>query len=163
MSKFDHKNIDKAHALISSHIVKTPLVSNDYINEITGGNIFFKLENLQLTGSFKIRGALNKINQLSHLERNNGLVAYSSGNHAQAVAYASKINNINSKIVMPKNAPQIKIQNTRNYGAEVVLYDPKSEKRAREINGWYHMGVSCSSGEHDSRKVVVLSEIVNQS
>jgi len=129
MAKFDYNNIIKAYNKINSDIVKTPLVTNEYINNLTGGNVYFKLENLQITGSFKFRGALNKIAKLSNKNKKNGIVAYSSGNHAQAVAYASSKKNIKSKIVMPKNAPKIKINNTKKYGAEIVLYDPKNENR----------------------------------
>ena len=129
MTLFNHNNIDQAYELINTYIIKTPLVSNDYINQITGGNIFFKLENLQITGSFKFRGALHKIKKLIDSIKENGVVAYSSGNHAQAVAYASQQNNINAKIVMPNTAPKIKINNTKKYGEDIILYDPYKEQR----------------------------------
>ena len=129
MTKFDYKNIEKAYSLINSKVLKTPLVTNDYINKLTESNVYFKLENLQITGSFKFRGALNKIIGLSDSHKKNGVIAYSSGNHAQAVAYASKQNNINAKIIMPNNAPKIKINNTKKFGANVVLYDPVNENR----------------------------------
>ena len=129
MFKFNSNEIDKAHSLIHSYLVKTPLISNDYINHITGGNVFFKLENLQITGSFKFRGASHKLSKLTNSEKKNGILAYSSGNHAQAVAYASLQRNISAKIVMPLNAPKIKINNTKKLGAEIVLYDPLLEKR----------------------------------
>ena len=129
MTLFNHTNIDQAYELINTYIIKTPLVSNDYINQITGGNIFFKLENLQITGSFKIRGASHKITKLTESTIKNGVVAYSSGNHAQAVAYASQQNNISAKIVMPSTAPKIKINNTKKYGADIIFYDPYKEQR----------------------------------
>ena len=129
MTKFDYKNIEKAYSLINSKVLKTQLVTNDYINKLTESNDYFKLENLQITGSFKFRGALNKIIGLSYSHKKNGVIAYSSGNHAQAVAYASKQNNINAKIIMPNNAPKIKINNTKKFGANVVLYDPVNENR----------------------------------
>ncbi len=129
MRLFNHTTIDQAYELINTYIIKTPLVSNDYINQITGGNIFFKLENLQITGSFKFRGALHKIKKLIDSIKENGVVAYSSGNHAQAVAYASQQNNINAKIVMPNTAPKIKINNTKKYGADIIFYDPYKEQR----------------------------------
>ena len=121
--------INKAHARIKSFIVKTPLITSEIINKQTNSNVFFKLENLQSTGSFKIRGASNKILLLNNEEKKRGVVAYSSGNHAQAVAYASKLKNINATIIMPRNAPLIKIKNTKEYGAKVFLYDPKKESR----------------------------------
>ena len=129
MAPFNHSNIDQAYEIINSRIIKTPLVSNDYINQITGGNIFFKLENLQITGSFKIRGASDKIAKLTESTIKNGVVAYSSGNHAQAVAYVSQQNNISAKIVMPSTAPKIKINNTKKYGADIIFYDPYKEQR----------------------------------
>lgn len=129
MANFKYNYIEQAFSVIKSKIVKTPLVTNDYINKLTENNVYFKLENLQITGSFKYRGALHKILKLSESSKKKGVIAYSSGNHAQAVAYASNQNNINAKIIMPNNAPKIKINNTKKYGAEVVLYDPNKEQR----------------------------------
>ena len=126
---FSYKNIDTAHSQIKNQIIQTPLISNDYLNKKLDSKVFFKLENLQNTGSFKFRGASYKISKLSDENKKNGVVAYSSGNHAQAVAYASLQQNINCKIIMPKNAPKIKIENTRKYKAEVILYDPETESR----------------------------------
>ena len=123
------KDIENAYKKISNSIIKTPLVSNDYINSLLESEVYFKLENLQNTGSFKLRGATHKISSLSSDVINNGVVAYSSGNHAQAVAYAALQKNISAKIIMPKNAPKIKIKNTKKYGAEVILYDAFFENR----------------------------------
>ena len=92
MTTFSFKDVDDAYGRVKSLILKTPLVSNEEINKITKAKVFFKLENLQWTGSFKLRGASNKIGQLTKNEKKKGVVAYSSGNHAQAVAYASKLN-----------------------------------------------------------------------
>ena len=129
MTKFNYNDIDKAYNLINSYVIKTPLVTSDYINKIVDAKIYFKLENFQLTGSFKFRGATHKISKLTNLEKNNGIIAYSSGNHAQAVAYASMQRNINVKIVMPVSAPKIKINNTKKYGAKIIFYDPSKETR----------------------------------
>lgn len=129
MSDFNYTLIDKAYKRISSQVLKTPLVSSEYINNLLDARVFFKLENLQWTGSFKLRGATNKIIQLNLNQKKNGVVAYSSGNHAQAVAYASKIIGINAKIIMPESAPKIKIENTKKYGAEVILYNTFYEDR----------------------------------
>ena len=126
---FSYQNIDTAHSQIKNQIIQTPLISNDYINKKLKSKIFFKLENLQNTGSFKFRGASYKISKLSDENKKNGVVAYSSGNHAQAVAYASLQQNINCKIFMAKNAPKIKIENTKKYKAEVILYDPSTQSR----------------------------------
>ena len=125
------EEIDKAYKRIQSLIIKTPLISNERINNNTNSKVYFKLENLQKTGSFKIRGASNKISQLSNEEKSKGIISYSSGNHGQAVAYVSNYYGIPATIVMPKNAPKIKIENTKKYGAEVILYDPLYENREK--------------------------------
>ncbi len=129
MTDFSYLNVDNAYKLINQKVTKTPLVTNDNINNLLEAEIYFKLENLQNTGSFKIRGATHKITKLIEKVKDSGVVAYSSGNHAQAVAYASMINSISAKIIMPKTAPQIKIENTKNYGAEVILYDTYFQNR----------------------------------
>ena len=123
--------IDKAYERIQSLIIKTPLISNETINKNLNATIYFKLENLQRTGSFKIRGASNKISQLSNEEKTRGVVAYSSGNHAQAVSYVSNIYNIKSTIIIPRYAPSIKIENTKKYGAKIVMYDVKHDNREK--------------------------------
>ena len=129
MSEFDYARIDEAHKRIITQVLKTPLITNEYINYLVNAKVYFKLENLQWTGSFKLRGATNKISQLNLTQKKNGVVAYSSGNHAQAVAYASKIFRISAKIIMPESAPKIKIENTKKYGGEVILYDTFYENR----------------------------------
>ena len=129
MNTITIKNIKKAYQRIEKHIILTPIVESDEINKILNARIVFKLECNQITGSFKIRGALNKILQLSEVEKSRGIVAYSSGNHGQAVAYAAKIANIDAVIVMPSDAPNIKIENTNKHGAKVILYDRKNENR----------------------------------
>jgi len=131
MDELTPKQIDVAYQRIKSFIIKTPLISNETINKKINSNVYFKLENLQLTGSFKIRGAFNKISQLSDEEKSNGVVAYSSGNHAQAVAYASNYYKIKATIVMPKSAPSIKIENTKKYGAKVIYYNEINESREK--------------------------------
>ena len=131
MDALTPQEIDKAHERIFSLIIKTPLISSETINKKINANVYFKLENLQWTGSFKLRGASNKISQLSNEEKSRGIVSYSSGNHAQAVAYASKLFGVQATIVMPKNAPSIKIKNTKKYGADVVLYDSMHESREK--------------------------------
>ena len=131
MDALTPQEIDKAHERIFSLIIKTPLISSETINKKTNANVYFKLENLQWTGSFKLRGASNKILQLSNEEKSRGIVSYSSGNHAQAVAYASNLIGVQATIIMPKNAPSIKIKNTKKYGADVVLYDSMHESREK--------------------------------
>lgn len=108
---------------------RTPLLSGTPLDEQTGGRVLLKLESLQRFGSFKIRGAYNRLVQLSANQRKAGVVAFSSGNHAQGVAGAAKMLGIRATIVMPADAPRLKLENTRTLGAEVVLYDRYRENR----------------------------------
>ena len=108
---------------------RTPLLVGTALDELTGGRVLLKLESLQHTGSFKIRGAYNRLVQLDDDARRAGVVAYSSGNHAQGVAAAARMLGIRATIVMPSDAPCTKLENTRALGAEVVLYDRVRESR----------------------------------
>jgi threonine dehydratase len=108
---------------------RTHLIENELLNERVGGRVLIKPECLQLTGSFKFRGAYNRISRLSPEEREKGVVAFSSGNHAQGVAKAASMLGVPAVIVMPSDAPQIKIENTRAYGSDVRLYDRFKENR----------------------------------
>ncbi|WP_153435673.1 threo-3-hydroxy-L-aspartate ammonia-lyase [Sinorhizobium saheli] len=108
---------------------KTPVLTSRTANEIAGAMLFFKAENLQRTGAFKFRGAYNAIATLDASARKNGVVAFSSGNHAQALAHAAKLHGISATIVMPRDAPEIKVAATRGYGAEIVFYDRYSDDR----------------------------------
>ena len=110
--------------------VRTPLIESSLLNERVGGRVLIKPECLQRTGSFKFRGAYNKISGLAADVRQNGVVAYSSGNHAQGVAAAAQLLDTAATIVMPLDAPGIKLANTRGYGATVVTYDRYTEDRA---------------------------------
>ena len=129
-----YSDIEKAHNLIKTQIHQTPILSSNLLNKMVGANLFFKCENFQKTGSFKIRGATNSILNLSESEKNNGVVAHSSGNHAQALAYAAKQNNIKAYIVMPDNAPKVKIEAVKNYGAEISFCEPTLQARESDTN-----------------------------
>lgn len=107
----------------------TPVLTSHFANELSGAELFFKCENLQKVGAFKFRGAYNAISLLSPAQKAAGVVAYSSGNHAQAMALAAREQGIKAVIVMPQDAPALKIANTREYGAEVVLYNRYTESR----------------------------------
>ncbi len=108
---------------------ETPVHTSRTLDERTGGSLFLKCENLQRTGAFKLRGAYNALAQLLPEDREAGVLTYSSGNHAQAVALASRLLGIRTVVVMPANAPRIKVEATRGYGAEVILYDPDQQDR----------------------------------
>ncbi|SHI45554.1 threonine dehydratase [Clostridium cavendishii DSM 21758] len=112
----------KARINLKNIVVETPLIFSEIFSSECCNNVYMKCENLQLTGAYKIRGALNKISTLSEEDKAKGVVCSSAGNHAQGVAYASKLFNVKSKIVMPKTTPLIKIQNTKNFGGNVVLF-----------------------------------------
>lgn len=121
--------IEAARARLDGHVRRTPLLSSPFLDEIAGRRIFVKPECLQHTGSFKFRGAWSAISGLAPEVRAKGVIAFSSGNHAQGVALAAKLHGIPAVIIMPADAPRIKIENTRAYGAEVVLYDRATEDR----------------------------------
>lgn len=129
MSEFTLEHIRTAADRLHNRVLQTPLLESELLNEQLGGRVLFKPECLQHTGSFKFRGALNKMSTLNAGERQLGVVAYSSGNHAQGVAAAAKAAGIMAKIIIPADAPALKIQNTRDYGAEVMLYDRYHENR----------------------------------
>lgn len=123
------KHIEEAAARIAGEAVRTPVIESDALNRHLGARILIKPENLQRTGSFKFRGAFNRLSQLSSVERAAGVVAWSSGNHAQGVAAAAERLNIPAAIVMPKDAPRVKLHKTRAFGAETILYDRETENR----------------------------------
>jgi threonine dehydratase len=125
------RDIEVAAETLSSHLINTPVLESERINARLNCRVLIKAENLQHTGSFKFRGAFNMISRLTDYQKDKGVVAFSSGNHAQGVAAASKILNIKSTIVMPADAPKIKINNTRNDGANVVLYDRSAANRVK--------------------------------
>lgn len=106
---------------IKDTVIKTPLLYSNVFSKISNNNVYMKCENLQLTGAYKIRGALNKILSLSEEEKSIGVICSSAGNHAQGVAYASSLANVNSTIVMPKTTPYLKVESTKNYGGNVIL------------------------------------------
>lgn len=121
--------ITAAAERLSGVAVRTPLVESPALNARTGGRVLLKAETLQRTGSFKFRGAYNFLDQIPPDARAHGVVAYSSGNHAQGVAAAAEIFGVPATIVMPADAPRAKVENTCGYGAEVVTYDRQSESR----------------------------------
>ena len=131
-------DIDAAAKVVAPFAVRTPLLSLPVLNERAGARVFLKPEMLQRTGSFKFRGAFNKLASIPQERRAGGVVAFSSGNHAQGVAAAAKLLDMQATIVMPMDAPLSKRERTKSYGAEVVLYDRDREDReaiAREIAG----------------------------
>ena len=122
-------DIEAAAARLKGHAVETPLIESPALNQRLGGRVLIKPEALQRAGAFKFRGAYNRLVQLSADERKRGVVAFSSGNHAQGVALAAKLLDMPALIVMPSDAPAVKVAATRGYGAEIKLYDRLKESR----------------------------------
>ena len=123
------EEVAKTHQTITPYIHHTQIVTCPDLNEELEGEYLFKPESLQITGSFKIRGALSAISRLSKKQLKHGVIAYSSGNHAQGVAHAAKLFNTPAMVVMPKDAPVKKIENTMAFGAEVIFYDRTKDRR----------------------------------
>ena len=121
--------IHEARERITSRIHRTPVVTSRQFDEVAGKQVFFKCENLQRAGAFKIRGATNKIRSLTDDEKSRGIVAFSSGNHAQAVALAGREAGVRVMVAMPEDAPKMKVAATRAYGAEIIFYDRHKEDR----------------------------------
>src|SRR5262245_6412518 len=123
------EDVRAAARRLQGRIHRTPVISSQSWDDATGYQVFFKCECLQRTGSFKIRGALSRLSVLTTEERQRGVVAFSSGNHAQGVALAARIVGATAIICMPTDAPRPKLEATRNYGAEIVLYDRQKDDR----------------------------------
>jgi threonine dehydratase len=122
-------DIRRAHERIRPHVHRTPIFTSRTLNERFGAELFFKCENLQRAGSFKIRGAANAVFSLSPEEARRGVVTHSSGNHAQAVALAARLRGIRAIVVMPENAPAVKVAAVRAYGGEIVFCFPTLASR----------------------------------
>lgn len=126
--------IQAAHERIRSHIHRTPVLTSDSLNHISGADLYFKCENLQKVGAFKFRGACNAVYSLTEDELANGVATHSSGNHAQALALAAKTKGIPAYIVMPENAPDVKRRAVEGYGAKVIPCSPNLEAREEMLN-----------------------------
>jgi len=127
-------DIKRAHQRISKYIIQTPILTSQSIDDICGAQIFFKCENFQKTGSFKMRGATNAIMSIRPEERIHGFATHSSGNHAQAVAYAARMAGVKAYIVMPNNAPLVKKKAVESYGGEIIFCEPTEQARVQTCN-----------------------------
>ena len=130
----NYNDIESAHQRISNFIHNTPILTCENINLVTNANLFFKCDNFQKTGSFKIRGATNTILQLSKEQLTNGVITTSSGNHGAAVASAAKKLGANVKVVMPDNTPKVKVDNVQRFGGEIIFCDPNIKSRENTLN-----------------------------
>lgn len=124
-----YSHIQSAAQCLEKNAKLTPILTSTTLNQLTGAEVFLKCENFQRTGSFKFRGAFNALSQLSTQQKEQGVITYSSGNHAQGVARSGQLLQIPTTIVMPNNAPEVKLSATRGYGAQVITYDPKTTRR----------------------------------
>ena len=122
-------DVQEAHTRIKSHINRTPVLTSTQLNEKVGGEIFLKCENFQKVGAFKFRGGSNAIFSLTEEEAANGVATHSSGNHAQAVALAAKLRGIPAFVVMPENAPKVKVKAVKGYGAEITFCESTLDAR----------------------------------
>ena len=123
--------VKKAQKRLEGHAHMTPIMTSQTLDDIAGAQIFLKCENLQRMGAFKFRGAYNAMSQLTESQKKRGVITYSSGNHAQAVALVGRLLGIRTVVVMPDNAPEIKRQATEAYGATVIGYDPEETTREK--------------------------------
>ena len=125
-----YDDVASAARLLEGHCHRTPVMRSRTADERAGARVFFKCENLQRAGAFKFRGAYNALMRLSPEQKRKGVVAYSSGNHAQAIALAGQLLSVPALIVMPRDAPQVKADATRGYGAEIIFYDRGESREA---------------------------------
>tara|TARA_R110000868_G_scaffold304437_16_gene565263 strand:- start:40267 stop:41220 length:954 start_codon:yes stop_codon:yes gene_type:complete len=122
-------DIKKAHKVIKPYARYTPVLRSEHVNERTNSDVFFKCENFQKVGAFKFRGACNAVLTLTKSQAENGVATHSSGNHAQALALSARIKGIPAYVVMPENAPKVKVEAVRNYGAEITFCESTLESR----------------------------------
>jgi len=123
------KEIEEAASVINSFVEPTPLMESKHLNSLISGRLFLKAENLQPTGSFKLRGALNAISKLSEHQLKNGVLAYSSGNHAIGVAFAAKCLGTKATVIIPKDIPKKKLETIQSFNTEIIFYDRKIDNR----------------------------------
>jgi threo-3-hydroxy-L-aspartate ammonia-lyase len=135
-------DVQDAAALLKGVAHRTPVLRSRTLDQRVGGELFLKAENFQRAGAFKFRGAYNAIARLSDAEKARGVLAYSSGNHAQAIALAGQLLGVRTTIVMPVNAPNVKLDATRGYGAEIILFDPAVQTREQVAASLADRGMS---------------------
>jgi len=131
--QIDSKTIERAAERINAYVHKTPVISSENINSITGAQVFFKCENLQKAGAFKTRGAVNAVFSLSKEELGNGVCTHSSGNHAAALARAASLRNTKAYVVMPDNSSKVKIAAVKNYNGEITFCTPNLASREKTL------------------------------
>jgi threonine dehydratase len=128
-SELTYGDVEQAAARIEGAAHRTPVLTSRTADAMAGASLFFKAENYQRMGAFKFRGAYNAIARFSEAQRQAGVLTFSSGNHAQAIALSAKLAGIRAAIIMPKDAPELKVRATQGYGGEVIFYDRYTENR----------------------------------
>ena len=150
----NYNDIESAHNRISNFIHNTPILTCENINLESNAKLFFKCDNFQKTGSFKIRGATNTILQLSKKQLKNGVITTSSGNHGAAVAAAAKKLGANVKVIMPNNTPKVKINNVQRYGGEIIFCEPNIKARENTLNEMVKESGSTIVHPYNDEKVI---------
>ena len=150
----NYNDIESAHNRISNFIHNTPILTCENINLESNAKLFFKCDNFQKTGSFKIRGATNTILQLSKKQIKNGVITTSSGNHGAAVAAAAKKLGANVKVIMPNNTPKVKINNVQRYGGEIIFCEPNIKARENTLNEMVKESGSTIVHPYNNEKVI---------
>lgn len=136
MKQYSKKELDKIYKDVAPYIIKTPLITNEYLNELLGFEVVFKCENLQRIGAFKARGAFRALLSLSTDQLKKGVATHSSGNHAQALALAAKERGAKATIIMPENSPKIKIKGVKELGADIIFCPPTFEDREKTLQNF---------------------------
>ena len=148
------KHIESAHHRISSYIHNTPIFTCENINTETSTNLFFKCDNFQKTGSFKIRGATNTILQLSKKQLTNGVITTSSGNHGAAVSSAASKLGASIKVIMPDNSPKFKVDNVQRYGGEIIFCEPNIKARENTLKKMVQETASTIVHPYNDEKII---------
>lgn len=155
IENYTYQQLEQAYLKVSPHLHYTPILTSSIINEISGAELYFKCENLQKAGSFKIRGAMHAMLQLSEQQLKNGVVTHSSGNFAQALALAAKKLNVPAYIVMPENAPLVKVDAVKNYGAQIRFCKNTEAERHGTMEKWQKETNATFVHPYNNRNVIL--------
>jgi len=150
----EFKQVQDAASRIKPHVNRTPVLTSSYFNSLCGGELFFKCENFQKVGAFKFRGACNAVLSLSDDEAKRGVLTHSSGNHAQALALAAKIRGIDATIVMPENAPKVKVNAVRDYSAKIIFCESSAEAREEAAEKEQNNSGATFIHPYDNEKII---------
>jgi len=156
------KSIEKAHKLIAAYIHNTPVLSSEQINQLLSCEIYFKCENFQKAGAFKIRGAMHKVLSLSKEEQENGIATHSSGNYGQALALSAQILGIHATIVMPENSPQVKRDAVAAYGARIIKSGNTPQARENTLSKFLDSNHATECHPYNDKQVILGNRTATQ-